>query len=83
MYAGQKLVERHEWLENMDQLYQLLLWTDNEQTARQLALVRGVRAYVEKDWQNRWFLRKEQEKLQANHEEANKGWFSSNGNRNL
>jgi pyruvate kinase, alpha/beta domain protein len=51
----------------------IIALTDNEQTARQLALVRGVRAYVEKglDKTDDFFARARE--IAANHEEANKG----------
>ena len=51
----------------------IIALTDNDQTARQLALVRGVRAYVEKglDKTDDFFARARE--IAANHEEANKG----------
>jgi len=51
----------------------IIALTDNEQTARQLALVRGVRAYVEKglDKTDDFFAKARE--IAANHEEAKKG----------
>ena len=51
----------------------IIALTDNEQTARQLALVRGVRAYVAKglDKTDDFFAKARE--IAANHEEANKG----------
>ena len=42
----------------------IIALTDNDQTARQLALVRGVRAYVAKDWIKQMISSQKQEKLQ-------------------
>jgi len=51
----------------------IIALTDNDQTARQLALVRGVRAYVEKglDKTDDFFAKARE--IAANHEEAKKG----------
>jgi len=51
----------------------IIALTDNEQTARQLALVRGVRAYVAKglDKTDDFFAKARE--IAANHEEAKKG----------
>jgi len=51
----------------------IIALTDNDQTARQLALVRGVRAYVAKglDKTDDFFAKARE--IAANHEEANKG----------
>ena len=51
----------------------IIALTDNDQTARQLALVRGVRAYVAKglDKTDDFFAKARE--IASNHEEANKG----------